>query len=291
MCNYKRSLILFLFIVLVVTPFTIIQAEEHAEMEVHFIDVGQGDSILIKTPSDKIILIDGGPPKAGKKVFAYLNKLHIDKIDILVATHPDIDHIGGLPYLLDKVEVDQIIDSGKFHTTLTYAKYINQIRKHEIPVNIARKNERIDIDPLLNIQILNTFEFKKGNNQSSIVLKINYKEIDFLLMGDVEREQEIELLKKYNLKADIVKVAHHGSKTSSSAAFLKEVNPKVALITYSKENEYGHPVHRVIDNLYKLNTHIYSTAVFGDVIVSTDGQGFFILPKKSPMDGILETKG
>lgn len=260
----------------------------YAEMKVHFIDVGQGDSILIETPLRKHILIDGGPPSAGKKIVAYLKKLNIHQIDLLVATHPDKDHIGGLPHVLKSMDIKTILDSGKFHTTKTYTRYVDQIRKQDIPVKIAKKNQQIDIDPTIEISVLNTFEHKKNNNQSSIVLNIGFDEMDILLLGDVERKQEEELIKSHELNADIVKIAHHGSKTSSSIQFLKEIDPKIALLTYSKNNDFGHPVNRVVENLNKIKAQIYSTAVFGNVVISTNGERFIIDTEKSPIDGLLE---
>src|SRR5690625_7361506 len=112
--------------------------------------------------------------------------------------------------------------------------------------------------------------------------------MDFLFMADVEQEQEKKLLSKYNLEADIVKVAHHGSKTSSSLAFFQEVKPKVAILTYSKTNNYGHPVDRVIKNLNKVKAQIYSKAVFGDVMISTNGESYFILTDRSSIEELFE---
>jgi beta-lactamase superfamily II metal-dependent hydrolase len=267
------------------------QSVQQPEMKVHFINVGQGDSMLIETPSGKNILIDGGPPEAGKKAVAYLSKHHIKKIDLLVATHPDIDHIGGLIPVLKKVKVEKVLDSGKLYTTKTYARYMKEINKQKIPVQAAKENQLINIDKRMKMRVLNSYSGKKNNNESSIALKISFKDIDFLLMGDVEKEQEKKILNKYNLKADIVKIAHHGSKTSSSLDFLKEVEPRVAILTYSKANHYGHPVDRVIKNLNRINAHIYSTAVFGDIVIRTDGEKYYIFPDRSPIDGLLEKAG
>src|SRR5690625_3302589 len=261
----RKSMLIFIAIILLIFPQTIINGEEQSLMNVHFIDVGQGDSILIQTPTKKTILIDGGSPKAGKKVVAYLKELEINKLDLLIATHPDIDHIGGLLHVMKSIMIEEIIDSGKFYTTKTYIKYLNQIKQSDIPKTTAKKNQNINVDPSLNIKVLNTYEPRKNNNQSSIVLKITYDQIDFLLMADVEQKQEKELQEAYNLEADIVKIAHHGSQTSSSFEFLQAVNPKVALITYSRKNKYGHPVQQVIQNLNNIQALIYSTAVFGDI--------------------------
>ncbi|MGP4108210.1 ComEC/Rec2 family competence protein [Virgibacillus sp. L01] len=259
---------------------------EQTELDVHFIDVGQGDSILVQTPSDKNILIDGGPPDAGKEVVAFLEEHNVEKIDLLIATHPDIDHIGGLTRVMKSFEVERIIDSGKLHSTKTYAKYISQILKQRIPVEIAKQNTLIQIDPLFKIRILNTHTGNKDNNESSIALKISFKETDFLLMGDVEKEQEKKLLKRYNLQSEIIKVAHHGSSTSTSTEFLEEVSPELAILTYSEKNDYGHPVDRVIKNLIKVNAAIYSTAVFGDITISTDGESYLIIAEKNPTDNL-----
>lgn len=289
MVNQKYILLLCLTIFLLSIPKLVLHGDEQLEMKVHFIDVGQGDSILIQSPSNKNILIDGGPPEAGKRVVDYLTKLNINKLDLLIATHPDIDHIGGLPSVMKSIKVDQVMDSGKFYTTKTYAKYINEIHKQKIPMIIAQQDDHINLDPLLHIQVLNTYERRRNNNQSSIVLKVSFNDISFLLMGDVERAQEKEMLTKYHMKANVIKIAHHGSRTSSTLPFLQAVNPEVAILTYHKRNDYGHPVNRVINNLDKLNTSIYSTAVFGDITISTDGKSYFVQPLKNPLDGLLES--
>ncbi len=260
-----------------------IHAEEQPKMDVHFIDVGQGDSILVQTPSGKNILIDGGPPDAGKKVAAYLEKHNVNQIDLLVATHPDIDHIGGLPFILKSVEVKQLLDSGKMYTTKTYARYISQILFYKIPVAIAKEDELIKIDPHVKIRILNAHSGSENNNESSTVLRISFKEIDFLLMADVKKEQEEEMAKKYQLDSEIIKIAHHGSSTSTSLDFLKEVSPRLAVISYGRTNDFGHPVDRVINNLDKVNADIYSTAVFGDMTIRTDGNSYMLMTEKTPV--------
>lgn|SRR5699024_3349138 len=285
----KFAFILFISFLIVNISFNpAVHGTENKDMHVHFIDVGQGDSILIETPSQKSILIDGGPPESGKKVVTYLKDQGIAKLDLLIATHPDIDHIGGLLHVMREFPVKKIIDSGKLHTTKTYAKYIEHIWKYKIPVEIAKVDDTIPIDPELSIDILNSYSRAKTNNDSSIVLKVNYKEVSFLFMGDLEKKQEKKLANMEGLDADIIKVAHHGSKTSSSFEFLQRVKPQIAILTYSKQNEFGHPVDRVIHNLNKINALIYSTAVFGDLVIRTNGDGYFILPEKSPIDSLFE---
>jgi competence protein ComEC len=257
-------------------------------MDVHFINVGQGDSIYIKTPNNKNVLIDAGPPKSGKKVVQYLKERGVKKIHLVIATHPDRDHIGGLPVVLKSFEVEHILDSGKLHVTRAYASYMNEARRQEIPMTIAKVGKHISIDPLLDFRILNAYGKRKNNNQSSIALKLSYNDVDFLFLGDIEDKQENKIARNYDVRAEIIKIAHHGSKTSSSSEFLEEVDPNVAIISYSKFNRFGHPVNRVIEKLLKLNTHIYSTAAFGDLVIYTEGINYFIYPQKSPLQGILE---
>ncbi|WP_255488076.1 ComEC/Rec2 family competence protein [Ornithinibacillus hominis] len=265
-----------------------VQSHQAPKMEVHFINVGQGDSIYIKTPNKKHILIDGGPPMAGKKVVRYLKGLGIDKIDLMIATHPDRDHIGGLPAVMKEFKVKEILDSGKLHITRAYANYINEVRKQEIPLKVAKAGKELPIDTLLDIRILNAHGKHKNNNQSSIALKLSYNDIDFLLLGDIEDAQEKKIAAKYDVRAEIIKIAHHGSKTSSSENFLELVEPDIAVITYSKYNDYGHPVNRVIKKLVEMETNIYSTAVYGDLVIHTEGEDYIIFPQKAPIQGILE---
>ncbi|WP_163971018.1 ComEC/Rec2 family competence protein [Oceanobacillus halotolerans] len=255
-----------------------------SNLEVHFIDVGQGDSVLVKTPNDKVILIDGGRPKVGKRVVNYLEDHHVNEIDLMISTHPDIDHIGGLIDVMKQFKVKQILDSGKLHSTATYAKYINEIRKQDIPFKLAEQGKKVKLDSELEIRILNSYQGMKTNNQSSIALKMTYGEIDFLLMGDVEKKQEEQMLRSYDVQAEIVKVAHHGSDTSTSLPFLYAVGPEVAMITYGENNDFGHPVNRVIDNLKQVGASIYSTATYGNVSIISDGESYLVLPEKEPLD-------
>ncbi len=265
-----------------------ISAEANLPMRVHFIDVGQGDSILIETPERQNILIDGGEPEAGPRLISYLKENNITEIDLLIATHPDIDHIGGLHEILRKLPVKRIIDNGKQHFTKTYATYRMLILKEVIPVKIAKENEHISFEDGLDIHVLNAAAEGDNNNESSIVLKVAYNDIDFLLMSDVEAKQEKKIAEKYDVESEILKVAHHGSSSSSSLEFLKRANPEAAIISYSRENDYGHPVQRVIKNLEKINAQIFSTAVYGNVIVETDGQNYIIMPEFHPMEKFIK---
>ncbi|WP_068677664.1 ComEC/Rec2 family competence protein [Oceanobacillus sp. Castelsardo] len=279
------ALIFILLFITVVPPHT--NAKVYPFMEVHYIDVGQGDSILVETPNDKTILIDGGLPKAGDKVVSYLKKQDIEKIDLLIATHPDYDHIGGLINVMKSFEVRQILDTGKIHLTRAFAKYAAEIRKQGILKKTAKPNQRIHLDSDLKIKVLNAYEKNQSNNESSIVLKMTYNEMDFLFMGDATMEQEKKLIEKYDIQSEIIKVAHHGSDTSTSLEFLREVNPQIAILTFSVDNDYGHPVERVVENLDRMETIVYSTASFGDIMIRTNGKNFYIFPSRNPTDNLI----
>lgn len=254
-------------------------------LKVHYIDVGQGDSTLIETPGGKTVLIDGGPPESGVELLDYLNENHIDKIDLLIATHPDVDHIGGLVDVLKQIKVKKVLDSGKLHSTRTYRNYLKAIRHKKIPFEIAEQNEYIQVDSKLVIQVLNSFDrHKKDNNEASIVLKMNHGDVSFLFMADAEIEQEKELMKQHDLEANVLKVGHHGSNTSTSRAFVEAVQPETAMLTYSRTNNFGHPVARVIRNLSRQDAQIYSTATFGSTVIWSNGYYYFIMPEKNPLD-------
>jgi len=281
--------------VIISYPTLVIAYSEHIEsltddfLTVHFIDVGQGDSILIKTPENKHILIDGGPPAAGENVMAYLKKHNVQAVDLLVATHPHYDHIGGLVNVIEEMPVKRIVHTGIVHPTKTFFTYMYQIFKHAIPINIPVKNEQLLNEKDLSLEVLNSDAADSSINNASLVLKLTYHDVDFLLMSDLEKDAEKNFQYTSLLQADIIKVAHHGSKTSSSLDFLKRVAPDVAILTYGRKNEYGHPNERVIENIRTLDAFIYSTATFGDIVISTNGAEFYVMPTSNPLERALQT--
>lgn len=244
------------------------------EMSVHFIDVGQGDSILVQSPNGKNLLIDGGTKEAGKDVVNYLRQQKIEKLDYVVATHPDADHIGGLIGVLNSISIKNFVDSGKVHTTQTYEKMLQLILDKNIPFIVPIKGDKIPLDPDVEITVLNTGEDSNDNNEASIVLKVQYEDVSFLLTGDADIGVEESMLKQYNLKSTILKAGHHGSDTSSSEAFIREVQPKVTVLSYGKDNTYGHPKKEVMARLKNVNSEVYATAEEGNIVVKTNGANF-----------------
>lgn len=250
------------------------------EMQVHFIDVGQGDSILIESPSGKTMLIDGGVKGAGQQIVSYLKELGINKLDIVVATHPDADHIGGLIPVLDNMTIEQFFDSGKVHTSQTFEEMLTRIDEKNIPYHVPKIGEDIEFDKDVNVKVLNANDQATDNNDASIVLKMTYGNVSFLLTGDAGVALEKEML-QYDVKATVLKAGHHGSNTSSSEEFIQAVKPEVTILSYGEDNKYGHPHAEIVDRLQAIGSKIYATADLGTITVSTDGVNYTVNGKET----------
>lgn len=250
------------------------------EMQVHFIDVGQGDSILIESPSGKTMLIDGGVKGAGQQIVPYLKELGINKLDIVVATHPDADHIGGLIPVLDTMPIEQFYDSGKVHTSQTFEEMLTRIDEKNIPYHVPKIGDDIEFDKDVNVKVLNANDQATDNNDASIVLKMTYGNVSFLLTGDAGVALEKEML-QYDVEATVLKAGHHGSNTSSSEEFIQAVKPKVAILSYGEDNKYGHPHAEIVDRLQAIGSKIYATADLGTITVSTDGVNYTVNGKET----------
>lgn len=250
------------------------------EMQVHFIDVGQGDSILIESPSGKTMLIDGGVKGAGQQIVSYLKELGINKLDIVVATHPDADHIGGLIPVLDNMTIEQFYDSGKVHTSQTFEEMLTRIDEKNIPYHVPKIGDDIEFDKDVNVKVLNANDQATDNNDASIVLKMTYGNVSFLLTGDAGVALEKEML-QYDVKATVLKAGHHGSNTSSSEEFIQAVKPEVTILSYGEDNKYGHPHAEIVDRLQAIGSKIYATADLGTITVSTDGVNYTVNGKET----------
>ncbi|KYG90714.1 competence protein [[Bacillus] sp. KCTC 13219] len=243
------------------------------EMKVHFIDVGQGDSILIQSPNGKTMLIDGGIKGAGKTVVAYLREQGVKRLDYVVATHPDADHIGGLIAVLNSISIGHFLDSGKVHTSQTLEEMLTLISDKNISYSVPEKGEVIDFDKELSVEAIYADEDASDNNDASIVLKITYGEVSFLLTGDAGINIEKQLVKE-NIKATVLKAGHHGSNTSSSLEFMQAVRPEAVVLSYGQDNKYGHPHAEVIDNALAVQSKLYGTAEAGTIVFTTDGASY-----------------
>lgn len=240
-------------------------------MNVHFIDVGQGDSILIQVNS-KNLLIDSGPSASKDKLVKYLNSLKISKLDYIIATHPHEDHIGNMSYIIDNFEVlnfyaPKVNSNTKAFETMVESLVIKNLKIKVLKPNIKSidlgENTKVDVfSPISN-------EYENLNNFSSII-KISYGTTSFLFTGDSEELSEKEVLTQgYDLKSDVLKVGHHGSSSSTSKRFLDAVDPYIAVISVGKDNSYGHPSQEVLSRLKDLT--IYQTDLDGNILIKSDG--------------------
>ncbi|OGY41399.1 MAG: hypothetical protein A2Y82_00225 [Candidatus Buchananbacteria bacterium RBG_13_36_9] len=266
-----------LLIVSLLLGFTVYSQKDRQNLEVDFLDVGQGDAILIKTPYEQNILIDGGP---STKVLSQLGRhlAFFDKnLDLVILTHPHSDHVAGLVEVLRRYKVKKILMTGVVHTSPDYEAFLQEINKQNIPTEKAIAPKEIILGQDLNLQILypltDLSEKKIENlNDSSIVAKLIYKHNSFLLTGDAEAIVEQDLLNnKTDLKADVLKIAHHGSKYSTTAEYLDAVKPQFAVISVGENNNFGHPHLRTLDNLQKRQIEILRTDYSGTIALVSDG--------------------
>lgn len=240
-------------------------------MKASIIDVGQGDAILIQLSSGKNILIDAGDD--GTPVINYLWNNRISRIDDLIITHPHSDHIGGMDEVIQTFDIGKIYMPQVSHTTDDYDDMISAIQAKGLQINSAKAGVKIDIDfPFEGLFIAPSSSSYDDLNNYSAVLKLTYGQDSFLFTGDAEEFSELEMLNsRYNLQADLLKVGHHGSGSSSSFSFLQAVDPKYAVISVGADNDYGHPSAQAISRLQSKGTKIYRTDQQGTIIATSDG--------------------
>lgn len=240
---------------------------------VHFIDVGQGDSEFIEFPNGKTMLIDAGEQDAGNDVVAYLNNLNVSAIDFVVATHPHSDHIGGLPAVFDAFDIKTVYMPNAVSDSYSFELLLDKIDAEGCETIEAKQGVSIFADENLNARFLAPVndEYDDLNNYSA-VLKITYIEKSFLFMGDAETLSEKEITDV--ISADVIKVGHHGSKTSSSKSFINRVMPRFAVFEVGADNSYGHPNAEVIDRYERIGAEILRTDELGTIILETDGYSF-----------------
>ena len=278
--NNKCKIIICLLIVLILINFIIYIFPQ--KLRIFFIDVGQGDSTLIITPDKKTVLIDGGGSDSfdvGEKVLLpYLLDRRILKIDYVLISHFDTDHCGGILTIMEKVKVKNIIISEQAEHSENYERFKKLMIHKKIRLIEVKKGDKIKIGRYSEFKILfPTSRLLSENplNNNSIVAQFNYNNFKMLFTGDIEKLAEQQILKteKAEIRADILKVAHHGSKTSSIPEFIKAVRPKIALIGVGKNNTFGHPNQQTIKNLENIKCRIYRTDLQGEIIIKIDQKG------------------
>lgn len=257
-------------------------------LEVYFLNVGQGDCILLKTANHSM-LIDSGDIGKDTLVLNYLEEYNVSSLDYLVATHPHSDHIGSMSSVIRKMDkVNMVIMPNKTHTTKTYENLIKLIDEKNIPITIAKSGDNFTFGNA-SIQVLAPNSATYNNlNDYSVVLRVKYGETIFLFTGDAEAGSESEQLANgLNLKADVLKVGHHGSKTSSTQRYLNAVSPKYAVISSGVNNSYGHPANETISHLTAMGILIYRTNQNGTIIFTSDGKQIFISSGHNPIPAII----
>lgn len=272
--------------------------DEHA-FSLHMIDMGQGDSLLL-SKDGKYALIDAGETmspgerESREAIFAYLDSLGVKKLEFLLLTHQDYDHIGSAIDVLKRYDVGVVYDNGVEHTSKTYENLMTYLAEEDVSYKVVRDGDFIS-SPWsgVSIEVLSPpedliYKGKKADvNENSIVLKVTYGETTYLLTGDAETEAEEYLLSTYaDIDADILKAGHHGSSSSSTYAFLKAVTPDVVVISCGADNDYGHPHIEPLENFAKFTTadKIFRTDIDGDVVVTTDGKEYSFTVRNAPHD-------
>lgn len=286
MCTRKKKRIIlgyFSFILLLLSLVgcnTSVQANNtevtssESNLKVHFIDVGQADSAFIELPNQQTMLIDAGNNNDEELVVDYIKNLGYTRIDYAIGTHPHEDHIGGLDNVIDCLDIGKIyfpaIPDKDSPTTKTYESVVRSIQNKNLKITAAKAGNSILSSDNLNAEILSPASSSYENlNNYSVVIKLTYGNTSFLFTGDMESDVESEL--SGNLKADVLKVGHHGSDTSTSDAFLEKVSPDIAVISVGANNKYGHPVQSTLDKLNQAGIQIYRTDELGSITILSDG--------------------
>jgi len=258
----------------------------NAPLTIQVLDVGQGDAILIRA-KDQVVLVDTGDVPARDKLVSMLKSQGITTIDKLIITHPHADHIGGVAAVFQQFTVKQIYDSGQKSTSNLYKQYLIQIQKKNIPFTVVSAGMTIDLGNEINLKVLAPeAPFIGGSepdlNNNSIVAKLVYRNFSLLLTGDAENEAEERMLKKdaSALKSTLLKSGHHGSRTSSSIAFLQAVTPEAAFISVGANNDYHHPHPSTLKKYNDKKIDVYRTDTDGTLTVVSDGKAYTITKER-----------
>lgn len=247
---------------------------------VHIIDVGQGDSIFIQTLENKRILIDAGDEEAEHTVYSYLKRKGVKKIDVLIATHPDTDHIGSMDYIIDKFKISHFYMPDAKTDSEAFYNLLDSCRDKNLKIEYLTKGDILKIDSSTTMEILSPSTITDKNNLNSIVSLLNYKGYEFLFTGDAEKENESEILSSCNLPdIEFLKAGHHGSSSSSTDEFIEKLKPEAVAISCGYNNDYGHPHRSVLDTFRENGSVVYRTDKNGSLVFYCDENGIFTKKK------------
>ena len=242
-------------------------------LEVHFIDIGQGDSILIKDERFAV-LIDAGPNSSEEKLLSYLRDEGIKRLDCLVLTHPHEDHIGGADLIIDRLKIDSLLMSDCTASSAAFENLISSVENSNLSITIPLSGDKFslgELDFTVLAPISNTYE---DTNNYSIVLKLDYGNTSFVFTGDAEAQSEKEILQKFDesiLKCDVLKAGHHGSSTSNSKKFVKTLSPDYAVISCELNNSFGHPHKEILALFNENNINVLRTDLESSIVFVSDG--------------------
>lgn len=273
----KITLFLVLFVVMIIVLVKVAKAEKGSLLKVAYLDIGQGDSIYIEAPNGRQILIDGGRDRSVLEKLGEVMPYFDHSIDVVIGTHPDADHIGGLPFVLEQYSVGAILEPGVSSDTKTYQAFEDLIVQKNIPKVIARRGMSVVLDKEKNIYLDILFPNQDVSgwetNAASIVAKLTYGEKSFMFTGDspIAIENYLVSLDQAGLKTNVLKLGHHGSRTSSSELYLRATAPEFAIISAGLHNSYGHPHKEVTDLLQKFSIPALATFAEGTISFTTDG--------------------
>lgn len=279
--NYRKKILVILSILVLSLLLGACEPDNNASIDfkegdglkVHFIDIGQGDSSLIEFPNGEKALIDGGPRSSSDKLIKYLRNAKIETIDYLIATHPHEDHIGGLPKVLENFKVKNVYMPEKTANTKIFESLLKEIDRQGLKIQLGKTGDTlIDKDGLIFKFLAPVRTDYDNTNDFSIVSRIDYGNNSLIIMGDAEAKSEKDIIATgEKLQADVLRVGHHGSSTSSTREFLDRVDARDYVISLGKDNSYGHPHRETMDSIGIKKGNIYRTDEMGDIIMLSDG--------------------
>lgn len=254
------------------------------DLSVYFIDVGQADCILVKD-NDEYALIDAGNNEDGMKLVNYFKSLNITDFKYVFGTHAHEDHIGGMDNIIDNFNIENFYMPNAITTTKTFEDVLDSLDRKKIKFQTPNVNDDFKLNNAT-FKVLHIGDNKKDLNDTSVVLRLEYGNTSYLLMGDATSNVEKDLLNNnVNLKSDVLKVGHHGSNYSSTIDFLNKVKPEYAIIEVGKNNSYNHPRQETLDKLKGLNAKVYRTDLDGTIVATSDGNSIKIETIKTDTNG------
>lgn len=256
---------------------------------VHFVDVGQGDCAIIQSPGGNI-LIDSGTVDSIDDVVDYIDELGINSFEYVIFTHPHSDHIGGAVTVLNRYDVSAVVLPNAVSTGIFYERMLDAIENNNCKIIKGKEGVSFDLAKKCKVELFapgkNFIPQEDDLNNASIVAKVTIGDVSFLFTGDAEEALEGYMLRRYSddLDADILKVGHHGSSTSSTRAFINAVSPEIGIVSAGEDNEYGHPHREVVSLFNEKSIKMYITYEVGSIVVETDGKTYKVITEKKPND-------